>query len=672
MNPFNTALVKKPKWSSFPHHSSNKISWCIGDLVPVKKYFLDAGDHAQVDLGQLTRFNPLLAPVMDEYQITVDAFFVPTRILQSQVKDGVFTKFWNYSINLNNAYKLPKKKALNLLEEVNSSLPFDCPLSQSLYDYLDYPTFPNAYEVFLEFIRGYHGTSESQLLDGARLDTFPSSYSELSLLITNWRDALENGYVVGNDIDFNGFNRELVEIPTGGPRSVISNYHVIMYLLYRYYGLDIDSMDYGVEINDKPQYNVFLMELEPYVDSQLTIDWTGFFNYKKIDADSFFKSYYEFVVYGIFLEVDWRTTGNTAIIYHGLAQTLDYDDTVNDIYLRAYWRIVADWYTNLNLTGYTNDEQYCKYLYDEFAADEFDSSSDFIPVSPDSLRNNWVPFKRNWANDYFTSAFANPQSGSAVMIPNGTITDLRAASVWQWAREVVLYAGKKAVDAWRAIRGVVSSNARLDMAEPLRRVVFNVDINAITQTNQSDIDNQLKTPVASWSGQGISAGAKGFVDYTSEEPGILMILASVRPFASYIQGLSRHLTAGDSLIDDYVFPKFSKVGEQAIKSTELFFDIPLDGSNVGPATFGYTRRYAQYMFDKSEVHGEFKTSLDYWHSARKFDVQPSLGLDFVAVDTDRDNLNRVFATSNVQNVYSYFVFDARVIRALPKYLNYGL
>lgn len=677
MNPFNTALFKSPKWSTFPHEASNKISWSMGNLIPIKKYFLDAGDRIQIDLGQLTRFNPLQAPVMDQYDLTVDAFFVAARVLQSQVKDGVFTKFWNYSVNLDGTYKLPMKNALTLFEEVNDSLPFDCPLSESLYDYLGYPTFPNAFDMLMDWypkLLVSHDSQDSENYTDS-FDWLPQSRDTMYTYLQNFfslsSDILDESTIT---IDSALYQLNNSANWSNHAKSHPFVYTFIVYLLRRYYGLELNFNSF-VMFTASNAYVSFVRDLRVSGSSPTAssvIDWTKFFNYKKIDADSVFKAYYNYLVYGLFLEVAW--SGETeGLIFYGLAQTLsglDPED-VNDVYLRAYWRIVADWYTNLNVTGYTNDEQFAYYLYGETGGDENESSSDFLLVQ--GYNNIFVPFKRNWKNDYFTSAFPNPQSGSAVNIPtNGTITDLRASAIWQKIKEVAMYAGKRAIDTWRAVRGVKSSNARYDMSEPLRRVVFNVDINAITQTNQSDISSQLKSPIASWSGQGVSAGSKHFIDYTCEEPGFIMILASLTPRASYYQGIDKFLMKGKSLIDDYVYPEMAKVGEQPIKRSELFYDVNVDGSSIEGGTFGYTRRYAEFMFDRSEVHGEFKTSLNYWHSARKFDTAPSLGTNFLQVDTDRDNLNRVFATSNSQNVYSYFFFDARAVRALPKYINYGL
>lgn len=679
MNPFNTALFKTPKWSTFDHSSSNKLSWSIGNLIPIKKYFLNAGERIQQDLGQLTRFNPLQAPVMDQYDLTVDAFFVPCRVLQSQVKDGVFTKFWNYTENLDGTYRLPMLNVLQLLENVNQNLPFDCPLSESLYDYLGYPTFPNVYRMLMDWypkVIVSHNSEDSEDFTDS-FDWLPTSRNEMYTYLQNFfnlsSDVQDNSIIIFDSLEYQLNNS--VDWTTHAVSHPFV-YTFIVYLLRRYYGLELNFNSF-VMFTVSDAFVTFTRELRvsgAAPDTNSVIDWTKFFNYKKIDSDSVFKAYYNYLVYGLFLEVAW--SGDTqGLVFYGLAQTLSGLDSVevNDIYLRAYWRIVADWYTNLNVTGFTNDEQYADYIYGDNSGNETFNYSDFVPVINAGDVVTFVPFKRNWKNDYFTSAFPNPQSGTAVNIPtNGTITDLRASAIWQKIKEKALYAGKRAIDTWRAVFGVKSSNARYDMSEPIRRLVFNVDINAITQTNQSDIDNQLKTPVASWSGQGVSAGSRHFIDYTCEEPGIVMILASVTPRASYFQGLDKFLTKGTSLIDDYIYPEMSKVGEQPVKRSELFYDVNIDGSSIEGGTFGYTRRYGEFMWDRSEVHGEFKTSLDYWHSARKFDVAPSLGLDFLQVDSERDNLNRVFATSNPQNIYSYFFFDTRIVRPIPKYIDYEL
>lgn len=198
------------------------------------------------------------------------------------------------------------------------------------------------------------------------------------------------------------------------------------------------------------------------------------------------------------------------------------------------------------------------------------------------------------------------------------------------------------------------------MAEVIKREVFNLNIQTITQVGAGD------TPLATLAGNGVSAGAKHLVDYTAEEAGIIMTIMSVRPRASYFQGVRKLLTKRD--LTEFLIPDFANVGAQQVDNSELY----LDYNSVAPdGMFAYTRKYAEYMFENSEVHGSFRDDLDFWHAARQFTSQPSFGTDFMSVDAERDNLNRIFAVRGDENIYCYLFFDNKVVRPLPKYVQYS-
>ena len=81
MNPFGLAAFKAPRTSLFSGTSYHKLSYEMGKIIPLKFYDLAPGDHLSVDLDQLTRFAPMLAPVMHGYKLYVDAVACPYRLL---------------------------------------------------------------------------------------------------------------------------------------------------------------------------------------------------------------------------------------------------------------------------------------------------------------------------------------------------------------------------------------------------------------------------------------------------------------------------------------------------------------------------------------------------------------------------------------------------------------
>ena len=226
----------------------------------------------------------------------------------------------------------------------------------------------------------------------------------------------------------------------------------------------------------------------------------------------------------------------------------------------------------------------------------------------------------------------------------------------------------KVVDQWRAFFGAVASSRRAEMSEVLNRLSFDVKMTPITQTSAPTAKND--SPLGTLGANALSYGGAHFIDFTSEEPTVIMVIASIRPNTVYSQGITPMLTKGKSLFD-FPIPEFTTVGEQSIQNSELYFDYN-QPRIVASGEFGYTRRYGEWMKHDSEVHGKFNTTLKYLTAHRIFDETPQLSEEFLRVDVARDSLNRIFAVDTYDNVASDFYFSGKVVRALPKYINYSL
>lgn len=271
---------------------------------------------------------------------------------------------------------------------------------------------------------------------------------------------------------------------------------------------------------------------------------------------------------------------------------------------------------------------------------------------------------RLWMDDYFTTAMTSLQSGANVAIPvNGTIQQLWTANRLEQFRMRIQLAGKRFIDQIYQLFGVKVPDARLQRTEILGHLKYNIAVSDVLQTSQSEIDSSL----GEFAGQGISTGSRHLCHYKAEEPGLLLVLASVRPTTSYVEHTNRLILKKDYY--DFANPMFDNVGVQAIMNNELCYR-PGDTS-----VFGYSpRRYAEYMTGHSSVHGQFKTSLDYWHAARKFDLSssvPALNNAFISMD-DADGLERVFASQSGDNVLCQLYFDQKVTRPLSRFVNYHM
>ena len=362
-------------------------------------------------------------------------------------------------------------------------------------------------------------------------------------------------------------------------------------------------------------------------------------------------------------------------LYPDLPYYTVYDDAnITDVSIPfypflAYRKLISDWYIN---TAITNPDDY----FFEFIADtDTTSISDFAqPAYNNSdVRAALIElndlFNRYWKNDYFTSAFPTPQAGAAVGIPvNGTIVDLRNANAMQKLKERLLYAGTRFRDVLYSLTGKRTSAAIMDMSELIGKWSIDINVDSVLQQSESTKDS----PQANYAGVGLGyrSGGANCV-YVAEEPTVVFFVASIRPTASYFQGMPRKLIRSN--VYDYDIPQLANIGEQKILRAELYADYNTLQAGLDPV-FGYTRRNGDFMQCFDEVHGDFRNSLDFWHNARIFSAPPQLSNGFLSVRPKEDNLNRIFAVSSdsVDHFYCHFIFDMHIVRHLPKYIHYDL
>ena len=585
-NIFQSALFKKPQYSKFNLSHDWKGSYEIGQLVPAYWRFVHPGERFLGRVEQLTRFAPMLAPIMQQFDVTVDWHFCPMRLLNVGSED-----FFNMQKNSDYSKTLP---CVRLRDVLLTGVKYD--LQGSLFDYFGYPVLDNL--------------RSAGLADSMNNEFYSSHRACLVVRVANKDKRI---------LTLRGYSSYLVFI-----------------------------------LNDGYDYNDFISGID---GESIVDDDTYYSNLRKLRiSEALLSDKYTSYIKSEYAFKDNLNYGGSDDIWLSLLP------------MYAYWRIVSDWYVNPN---YVDSKQFFDYKWN--LLDKAYRSS-FLPDSGSYLSNQlFEPYLRNYASDYFTTAFLDTQAGNAVSIPtNGTIVDLRQASAIQKLRERALYAGKRYIDSVLAFFGVKSSDVRLDRTEVLARDNYHVNISAVTQTNQSDIDKMLDTPLGTYVGEGYSAGSRGRFDYTAEEHGIIMCMLSVRPKASYMQGINPLLTK--SKATDFIVPDLAQIGEQSIPNCHLFCDFDFDTNNLSfTGTFGYTRRYAEFMFAQSETHGDFRHSLNYWHATRMFDSAPTAGSDFNEIDVERDNLNRIFAVpEGVDHVYQYLYFDIDCISPLPRYVHYDL
>lgn len=226
-----------------------------------------------------------------------------------------------------------------------------------------------------------------------------------------------------------------------------------------------------------------------------------------------------------------------------------------------------------------------------------------------------------------------------------SIIELRRAMALQKYLEARARGGGRYIEYLKVEFDVTSSDKRLQ--RPEYKGGFSVPIKQSEVLQNSFTGGSPATPLGNMAGHGIGVGAGGQISCYAEEHGYLLGIMSIMPKTTYQQGIPRHYLRKDRF--DYFTPAFQHIGEQPIWGEE----VAVDSLNRGKA-WGYTPRYAEYKFINSSVHGDFRFTLDHWHTGRKFATFPGLNQDFIEMDhAELDD--RLFAAGGAEdNIWCHF------------------
>lgn len=149
MSVFSRVLGNKVGRSVFDLSHVKRFTCDMGQLIPV--YFDECvpGDTRKIGMQCVTRFQPLVAPILDSVDLTVHYFFVPTRLLMDKEED------WNTFLTggkdgKDSSVSLPSYKFASSDGSTNTdSNPFSTGIRHgrySLWDYFGLPTGDNSFE----------------------------------------------------------------------------------------------------------------------------------------------------------------------------------------------------------------------------------------------------------------------------------------------------------------------------------------------------------------------------------------------------------------------------------------------------------------------------------------------------------------------------------------------
>ena len=404
--------------------------------------------------------------------------------------------------------------------------------------------------------------------------------------------------------------------------------------------------------------------------------------------------------------------------FFGLPTYIDNPLTVNALPFRAYYLIYNEWFRDENLVP-----------SEGFNTIEGTITND----GPDTLAvNGGAVVNRGKRHDYFTSALPWPQKGPGVDIPltgdalikvpysntdngqqdgignvgikyttasspgnaldvwiNGnpatqqiytpygpqyayadlssvsgvTINSLRQAFQLQKFYELNARGGTRYTEILRAHFGVVSPDARLQRPEYLGGGSRRIVVKPVEQNSATD----STSPQGNLAAYALAGDSKHVFTKSFVEHGYVIGLINVRADLTYQQGINRMWSRQTK--EDFYWPVFAHLGEQAILNKEIF----AQGTSVDDQVFGYQERYAEYRYKPSMITGRFRSScpqpLDVWHLSQYFEDLPTLSENFI---NDNPPVARVVAVQTEPQFLFDSLINLKCVRPMPVYSVPGL
>lgn len=260
--------------------------------------------------------------------------------------------------------------------------------------------------------------------------------------------------------------------------------------------------------------------------------------------------------------------------------------------------------------------------------------------------------------------------GSGVMIdPNGTLeTNLASATGFNLNsfREFVTMQQYLERDMRQGTRYTESLYSRFGVTPEDSRLqraeyLFGKTFDLMVTPIAQTSESAAGTPQANLSGMGTFSAKQKLGTKSFSEHGIFMIVASVRQEQRYQQGIARKFSRESQF--DFYDPLFANLGEQAILNHELV----ADGTATDLNAWGYQQAWAEMRYNPAVITGKMSSndpaSLDSWHLAQDHATLPALGQTFLEENVPMD---RVVAVTTEPDFTLQGIVEMMHTRPLPQ------
>lgn len=258
------------------------------------------------------------------------------------------------------------------------------------------------------------------------------------------------------------------------------------------------------------------------------------------------------------------------------------------------------------------------------------------------------------------------------------VNELRDTLALGFAKNLGMYIGYRLTDWLYGIYGVRPADARLQRAEYLGGTVSPVVVDEVEQTSATVAG---QTPQGNLAGKGITINGNKWIRAFADEPCIIMGLMSIMPDPVYLQNTRKWMNYDSRY--DYPNPLYAKISDQAIEEREIMamaddakvtVQVPNpSGEGTVPfevtpkTTFGFEPRFQEARQFPSTVHGQMRGTLKYWTLVREFNPTkpPMLNDSFIYAS---DVSKRIFANTDKQddNFVAESIFRGTIVQPLTK------
>lgn len=722
INPFDR--LKKHEnvpLSLFPANKITRTTMPIGRAVPLYCIDMMQGNRLKLSVDQLTRFMEMNGPVMQNYEVTYGAFFVP---------DVSFDRCFQSSWFRQNAglTDVQQKLVLSMRDFFNPATadslrvhPAKISVDQvggtkvgSLYNHLGYPTYgivefhnssapfadPTSYVGFYAsitlltsqdgvtteknyispddmFISPLLGGVVTYLSDDTRMGTIESmGYKVINsgAIIESQTECLPfalwaiNKSGIGSNLNkFSLYYDDGTQTTTYGFSYSKNGVHQNISYIKAFDIKSVDGTDPELQLavlyNIRAAAALYGLTVGDINNSDAIYD-----NYKS-EAPKFKDFWPSSRLEDLYQEYRQYISDNLNLQLYGeqkfnLRRWLAYNMIYADYFLNPIYTARED-FTDMIGCGYISLAQgtqmqtaFNSYNKKVAAKADLKFFADYIA--------NGECYPVLWKKDQLTSIVQTDASADVAI--GSTIKENFYNRCYAKFKDLIARLGQDYRTNTSALYGHKINDASLLRSQVIGYKSFDVQIGEIAQTSQSTETSSL----GQFAGYAVSHNRErnDLFDWTADENGQIMVLCWIRPKYVAISNMIDRSILKDQYLD-YLLPEFGGVGYQDVSAYQL------DIRNISTANskVGIQERYSEYMSVPNEVSGLMLTSMSYLNADRldeniySYDngSNPDWYKNLYMWNTDA--LHRIFQVQDIDPVAVAAFFSGNVTRQLPAFIR---